>query len=159
MRNMLVEYKDWQLTVDKLTTATVYGRVQTGGAESCGCVDCQNFATQRTTVYPAEIKELLESLGVDWKKEVEVSHYARLENDDHYYGGWFHFKGDFVGFNCERTTSSDGFTLELTDITPKFSIGFRRANSLTAFNKADRLVQVEFECKVPWVLDRQLEQK
>jgi hypothetical protein len=149
-----LNFKNWNFTVDKRTTLETYERVEMPGAESCGCDSCLNFAAQRTNIYPREIKELFANLGIDWNKESEISHYARTAPKQHYYGGWFHFKGTFEGTNCEVPTGKDvnGYTFDLTPITDNFSIGFRHVYSLTAFSETEELVQVEFECKIPWVL-------
>ena len=154
MSRVNLNFKNWNFSVDKRTTSETYDHIETPGAESCGCDNCLNFAAQRTNIYPSEIKELFTELGINWKKETEVSHYARTAPEQHYYGGWFHFKGTFEGKNCTTPIGQDGkgFSLDLTPITDNFSIGFRYANDLTAFSESDELVQVEFECKIPWVL-------
>ena len=153
MSQVSLKYSNWDFQVDKRETEATYEYNVTSGAESCGCDNCMNFASQRSNIYPTEIKELLNNLGIDWNKEIEVSHYARTENGQHHYGGWFHFKGNFEGKNCEVPLPSGGFTFDLTPIADNFSIGFRWDNSLTAFSGTDKLVQIEFECKIPWVLD------
>tara|TARA_Y100000310_G_C20291529_1_gene627440 strand:- start:45 stop:530 length:486 start_codon:yes stop_codon:yes gene_type:complete len=154
MSKVNLNFKDWNFSVDKQTTSETYERIETPGAEACGCDNCLNFAAQRTNIYPTEIKELFSELGINWMKETEVSHYARTASEQHYYGGWFHFKGNFEGTNCEVPTGNDGngYTLELTPISGNFSIGFRYGNALTAFSDTNELVQIEFECKIPWVL-------
>ncbi len=55
---------------------------------------------QRETAFPKEIKDLQLALGISYKKEIEVSEFAKLENGLHYYNGWFQFKGAFKGKNC-----------------------------------------------------------
>ena len=147
-----VTYRDWELYSDKKTTERTYKEFEFSGAESCGCDCCKNFIEQRERVFPNEIKKLFRELGVDYKKEIEVSEFARLENDLHYYNGWFQFKGSFKGKDCVIPLQNGGNTLDLTKITDNFSIGFRHDNSLTPFEEKNGLVQIEFECHLPWVL-------
>ncbi|GAA5023901.1 hypothetical protein GCM10011506_07070 [Marivirga lumbricoides] len=159
MSRVKLGFKNWNFSVDKQTTLEAYEQVETSGAESCGCDNCLNFAAQRTNVYPNEIKELLTELGINWMKEVEVSHYARTAPEQHYYSGRFHFLGTFDGKNCEIPLQggSNGFSLDLTPISETFSIGFRHSSDLTAFSDKNKLVQIEFECKIPWVLTEKSE--
>ena len=86
---------------------------------------------------------------------------SNLENGMHVYTGWFHFKGSFEGpdyldkLSKENTDENKEFNVK--EITKKFSIGFRNENFLTNFEDRTNLVQVEFECMIPWVLDLEFE--
>ena len=157
MNETQVRYRDWELYSDKDTTEQTYQEFEHSGAESCGCDYCKNFIAQRETVFPDEIKELFRELGVDYKKEIDVSEFARLEDGLHYYNGWFQFKGDFKGKDCTIPLQAGGHTTDLTRITDRFSIGFRHDNSLTPFKVKDGLVQIEFDCHLPWVLENEPE--
>ncbi|MHA7100678.1 hypothetical protein [Roseivirga pacifica] len=157
MKEIQVDYRGWRLYSDKEKTEQAYKEFEHSGAESCACDYCKNFIAQRETLFPEEIKELLREVGVDYKKEIDVSELARLENGLHYYIGWFQFKGDFKGKDCTVSLSNSGYTFDLTQITDKFSIGFRHDNSLTPFREKEGLVQIEFECHLPWVLEKEPE--
>jgi hypothetical protein len=154
-----IKYKDWDLTFDKGATRIAYDNWESGSAESCNCNDCKNFADNRDNLYPDEVKRLFDQLGIDYKKETEIIHYGRQKDGLHYYGGWFHFKGQFKGKDCTVPLPSGGHTLELTPVTDNFSIGFRADNSLTIFSDNEGLVQIEFESKIPWTIDKGLEVK
>jgi len=82
---------------------------------------------------------------------------AKLDNGLHYYMGWFHFIGEFIGNDCMIPLPSDGFTVELTQITDNFSLGFTKAKTLSAFKTDKDLVQIEFGCKIPWIIEPDLE--
>ncbi len=43
----------------------------------------------------------------------------------------------------------------MTMITNTFSLGFCYGNSLTPFKEKEGLVQIEFNCYLPWVLANQ----
>jgi hypothetical protein len=153
----IIKYRDWEFSVDKTLTKQTYDKIQVGGPESCGCNDCKNFANNRDKIYPDEIKQLLADLGVDYRKENEICHYCKLDNGFHFYGGWFHFRGTFIGQNCSTKLESGGSTIELTPITESFSLGFHFSNSLAFFEDTTNLVQIEFDAKTPWTIDKELE--
>ncbi|MBF9254394.1 hypothetical protein I2I11_13900 [Pontibacter sp. 172403-2] len=152
MKETRVTYLDWELFSDKELTEQTYLEVEQSGAESCGCAYCRNFIEQREAVFPDEIKDLLGKLGVDYKKEVDISEFAKLESGLHYYNGWFHFKGDFKGVDCSIALPNGGYTTDLRKITDKFYIGFCHGDALTPFKDKEGLVQIEFDCYLPWVL-------
>ncbi|WMI68243.1 hypothetical protein [Mangrovimonas sp. YM274] len=159
MNKTQVKYQDWKFFSDKETTKRTYKEFQLSGAESCGCDYCKNFIKQRETIFPDEIKTLFKELGIDYNKEIEVSQLAQLDNGLHYYNGWFQFKGDFKGKDCTVPLPNGGHTFDLTKITDKFNIGFRHDNLLSPFKDDNGLVQIEFDCQIPWVLEKEPKEK
>ena len=81
-------------TCDRAATENAYSRADIGGVESCSCEGCRNFVLVRDEVFPPSFLALLESLGIDPRKDGETYHIARDRPGRHYYGGWFHFVGD-----------------------------------------------------------------
>jgi hypothetical protein len=85
---------------DREATAAAYRGVELGGADNCpvgdSCRDCKNFAAQRSSLYPAAFRALLEQLGVDPTKEEEVFTYGPERSGLIQYGGWFYFVGELV---------------------------------------------------------------
>jgi len=152
MKQTQVSFQDWEVFAVKELTAQTYLELEHSSTESCGCDYCKNFIEQRERIFPDEIKELFSKLGIDYKKEIEISEFAKLENGLHYYSGWFHFKGDFIGKDCTVPLQNGGHTFDLTKIMENFSIGFRRDNALKPFKDTNRIVQIEFDCNIPWVL-------
>ena len=63
---------DQTIRYDRDATAEIYGKMEGGFAEECGCIFCKNFAAQRKLIYPASFRALLELLGVDLSKEGEA---------------------------------------------------------------------------------------
>jgi hypothetical protein len=51
---------DQTIRYDRDATVTIYGNMEGGFAEKCGCVFCKNFAAQRNLAYPASFRALLE---------------------------------------------------------------------------------------------------
>lgn len=152
-----INFRNWELIVDKQLTMSTYDQATMGGADGCLCNDCKNFSNYRDALYPTEIKQLFNDLGIDYKKESEICHYCRQDDGLHHYGGWFHFKGDFRGKDCTSWTSENSYTFDMTKISETFNIGFRKGSDLTFFDDKDDLVQIEFEATIPWTIDKELE--
>lgn len=152
-----VTFRDWTLTVDRGATQITYASVVTGSAEDCKCDDCKNYVVYRPTAFPDEIILLLHQLGIDYRKESEVWRMSKDEDGNHLYNGIFHFKGSFEGKDCFVTDDGSNGTFSMTDINESFSIGFRIASELTYFKDKENLVQVEFETRIPWMIDKKLE--
>ena len=148
-----ITYRDWVLTVDEEVTATTYNQVSKGSADKCNCTDCQNYVAYRDKAFPNEVLTLFAQLGIDYRKDAEIAHFYGDVNGLHVYSGWFHFKGEFIGQSYIGKKLANGYAIELTPIKDNFSIGFDNENELTFFKDKDGLVQVQFEARIPWVID------
>lgn len=155
-----LKFKEWELEFERLLTEQTYKDISESGAETCNCNDCKNYIANRDKVFPFEVLELFKNLGVDYKKEVEITSYEILENGLHHIGGWFHFKGQVKnGKDYKIQLSNGGYTIDLTKIEENFEIGFSKGNDLTFFNDKNGLVQIEFMTNIPWIIDKKLEVK
>jgi hypothetical protein len=94
--------------------------------------------------------DLFEELGIDHRKPAEVSHYYRVKDDEHFYSGFFHFKGKPID---ERELCDENGRVPMRKVTDAFSIGFSVQDNLTFFDNKENLVQVEFTAIVPWVIE------
>lgn len=146
-----IKYRDWTLRVVEVETQRIYKELKQSGAESCGCTSCLNFIKLREEAYPDEVKLLISNLGIDIQKEIEISDFGSLEDGRHFYSGWFHFKGNFDGFDCSSSMVEGNGHLDLYPISESFSLGFRYANNKTPLKGAEGLVQIEFCCKLAWL--------
>jgi len=155
-----VKYRDWEFEVDRELTRQTYESVSVSGADTCVCNDCKNYVAYRDKVFSDEIKRLFDDLGIDYKKEVEITSFETLPDGLHHIGGWFHFKGRVItGKDYRVPLPSGGHTFDLTTITDTFSIGFAVGNDLTYFADNTGLVQIEFMTYIPWLIDKSLETK
>lgn len=152
-----ITFGDWELIVDLEATKFAYQATALGGTDTCECNYCQNFVNSKEHIYPNEIKVLFEELGIDYKKECEAWHYCKDDLGRHCYSGWFHFKGNFRGKDCVIPTNETQSSIDLTPIDEHFSLGFCYNNQLAFFEEKDGLVQVEFDTKIPWTIDKLLE--
>ncbi len=160
MTKKIVKYKEWTFEVDYKRTKEIYDKIEFGSPEVCGCNHCKNFAANRERIYPDEIKDLLSKIGIDYKKESEIYHMARLDNGLHLYGGWFHFKGKIIeGKDCKIELPDGGWTWDSVNVKDGFSIAFMKGSALSYFdkNEKDDLIQIEFIVNSEWVIDKELE--
>jgi hypothetical protein len=84
---------DWLITFDREATARAHAAMQHGGADDCGCNSCRNFSLQKPVTYPAEFLDVLDRLGVDPTREIEVVCYDNENESGQEYHGWFYFVG------------------------------------------------------------------
>lgn len=155
MTTTTVKFREWTFEVDKTLTRQTYRNISGSGADNCDCHNCKNYVAYRDKVFPQEITDLFEDIGINYRKEVEVLSYETLPNGLHHVGGWFHFKGQVsAGKDCRIPLPSGGHTFDLTPITDIFSVGFAEGSDLTFFEDKTGLVQVEFDTSIPWVIDK-----
>lgn len=157
MSGTIVRFQDWTFEVDRAFTEQTYEKVLGSGADTCICSDCKNYVAYRDRVFPDIILNFFKELGIDYRKEVEVSHYETLPDGLRHIGGWFHFKGRVLtGKTCRVPLPGGGHSFSLTKVQENFKIGFAPGKDLTFFNDQDDLVQIEFETNIPWVLRKTL---
>jgi hypothetical protein len=85
---------DWVVDVDREATAAIYATMEKG-AEECICTHCADWAENREELYPPQIRTLLDTLGVDHRRETEVITLDPTP-DSHSCAAWFYFVGDVV---------------------------------------------------------------
>ena len=136
-----ITYREWIFDCDVEATHAGYETISTGGAESCNCAGCRNFVAQRDSFYPAEVLNLFDQLGVNYKRDAETYRTGRLEPGVHLYGSWFHFVGAIVKEPIGPAT--------LNNLTIDFIPD--KALAAKAFENQG-LVQIEITVKLPWVL-------
>src|ERR1700730_9362543 len=106
-----IELGPWRVEVDREATIQAHAAMPSGGADECNCSWCENFAAQRPVPYPPEFLSLLDQLGIDCNKEIEVYELGPSDNGV-MYAGWFHFVGHARG---EAVQNIDGFTYYLME--------------------------------------------
>ena len=134
---------DQTIRYDREATSALYGTIERGGAEECGCLFCRNFAARRNLVYPPSFQALLEQLGIDPNKEGEVFEYAPAQDGCHIYGGWFYLVGEMVAAGERNLNAPDShqFASWFTTSCPK----------APAF-RGGPLLAIEFTTHLRWVL-------
>jgi hypothetical protein len=116
-------------------------------AVGCACTPCKNYLSARERFYPSDFLAILQALGVDYRRDIEIYHMARLESGKHLYGGWFYFVGTV---KQDPTTPSP----MLPSSDPDFRYFFHnRPAWLPGSFKELRLATIEFEAQRPWVIE------
>lgn len=154
-----VQFRDWVFEVDSDLTRQTYAKRSSGGTEGCPCNDCKNYRQQKDVAFPGEALELFENVGIDSTKECETFTLEKIPSGLYRYSGWFHFAGKIIsGEDCVKPIIDDKtFQIDLSNINENFKIGFTRDNALSFFDDSIELVQVEFETRLPWVIQEQSE--
>jgi hypothetical protein len=136
-----------------------YAEMERSAPEECGCTPCLNWVAAREETYPDEARHLLDRLGIDFRREAEVYHNARLDTGLHSYGAWYHFVGSIAeGGDAFVSTAPDGHagTFDLEPVVETFWIGFTSRTALVPDLFGEQpLVQVEIAAEVPWVIDEE----
>ncbi len=169
-----VRVKRWELEVDVEATAAAYARRESGDPEKCGCLYCRNFVAARDKAYPPEVRDVFAALGIRPIREAEVWEEAEMRPGVCLYGGFFHVIGRI---EAERPVSlrrrmrdwvwrlklrlegrRAGVTKWSEQITPTFWVLFDTDVHLVPHCFPRRgLIQLEFSCEVPWVLNEKYE--
>jgi hypothetical protein len=138
-------FGEWRYTVDSVATREAYSREPAGGAATCSCIGCRNFAAARARILPDSFVQFLSSLGIDPTKEAEAYHCGRKGPSQHSYGGWYHFVGSLeVTGNLAHVDFGDGFISWMSNSYAA------HIDSLDGVS----LVQLEFFTdRAPWVLE------
>ncbi len=141
------------MEVDRPLTQLLYNNITVTDAEECNCSNCSYFIEIKDRLYPLEIKQLFEELGVDLAKEAELTDYG---DEEHLYGGCFQFAGKLIsGKDCSTPVKNNQFIFELEAITDSFEIGFSRRVSDTYFNATQvDLIEMVFMIRTPLTIDR-----
>lgn len=136
-------FGDARYSCDRSATVRAYRRIERGGVDTCGCLYCRNFRLARERIFSAGFLALLDSLGIDPKKDGEVYYNGPRTSDRHCYAGWYHFIG---------TLDEPGWPVEFGG---DFRVWLCRASAPRLDPlKGLTAVQLEFFADaVPWLLD------
>jgi hypothetical protein len=141
--------RPWLIKYDDLATRAAYKKIRTGGPETCGCQHCNNFALARDRIYPQEVENFLNMVGIDFKKESEIIYLGKIRPSLHLYSGSFYFIGT-AEFTLDINYDSTAFIAVNKDFSWQFKNSQEPVNS--AFGMQS-LIQMEFMAKVPWVME------
>lgn len=131
-----------EIAYDAEATRRAHADMASGGAEKCECVPCKNFAAQKPVGYPTEFLSLLERLGIDRDREIEV--YVFTDNDPEGldYCGWFYFVGSVLADGPREQRVENNFAFSVIN-GPAFEV---------AQFKDGPVSRIEFgPLRLPWV--------
>jgi len=139
-------FRDWTFEINQKLTKCIYTNILCGKSSSAKDPVYQTFISQREKLFPKEVLNLFEELGVDFTKEHRINHKI-LDNGQVCIDGNFQFIGNFVkGDSCKIELSKDYTLFELIPINENFSIGFHQ-DETPFFNQ--HVIHVEFSVNVP----------
>lgn len=145
----IIKYRNWVLAVDRPGNEALYNEVEVNGAQSCGCDDWQYFDSIGDALFPDEVKQLFLQLGIDIKKNFDVSDFGGGAMG-HTFNGQFHFKGALLeGGDCYGAAEGGGYQVNLLPVSDHFKIGFTQIVTDSFFNEGKEIVKIEFMAKVP----------
>ncbi len=138
------------LEIDKSQTRKFYDKYHVI-TEDCDCVYCTNYILACDTFSP-EVKHLFNLLGIDPRKEGEISEYMANDNGTHLYGAFYHIVGKIIdGPQLQiPTTSESGVS---TPNSEEVEISFREEDlDLVPVDFPKPTVQFEIQLNIPWLL-------
>jgi hypothetical protein len=142
----------WLINHDPDATRRCFAQLVVG--TGCTCIYCRNFDAAAGRTFPVEFVVLLDALGIDPAKPAELCHWCREASGLYFTGGWFHLVGSIVaGEDVVREVNGTG-TFQFEELVPRLEFGFSARLALVPQAFAGHpLVQLEFQTRVPWVLD------
>lgn len=90
----ILQLGEFRILFDREATSNMYSKIETGFPEKCGCAECLQFIQMREKFYSPELKELLSKLGVDYKKEADVTKFSDAADQ---WEGFYNFVGEVKG--------------------------------------------------------------
>jgi hypothetical protein len=157
-------YGGWTVRAYSEATRRCYERIEESGSDLCGCANCKNFVLVRDRAYPPEVLIVLDSLGVDFRKESEVHYYGRTTAGLHTYRGWFYVVGSIEdGPESWRTPSKSksqrrydriGHSFQV-EVNKKSDYGFSDWETvlISAGFGDGPCIEIDFYTDLPWLSD------
>ncbi len=141
----------WLIDDDPDATRRCFSQLPVG--TGCTCNQCRNFDAAAGQTFPSEFVTLVEALGVDATKPVELCHWYREPSGLYLTGGWFHFVGSILAGEDAMHWENNTGTFRFEELVSGLEFGFTVRLALVREVFAGLpLVQLEFQTRVPWVL-------
>ena len=149
---MKLSINQWEVAADVEATRDVYERTSRRSPTDCTCAYCRNFAALGDSAFPPSFQELAGTLGIDYRKAVEIVEWGDFRDGQTGYGGWFHFVGTIQAGPTEEWSGACS-QWPWYELTHDFKIVLC-ASRRQAFSEFDdhHLVQIDFQTRKRWVL-------
>jgi hypothetical protein len=132
---------------DRSATIRAYAELERGATDTCDCLYCANYTRLRNRdIFPAEMLEVCDRLGIDVLKEGETTAFERPESQMIIYIGELYFVGNVrVGSPTSGVEPSTG--------TSAARWGFAKADGPRPPDVfAPSVAVVTYQVELPWVL-------
>ena len=73
-----LKYNWWRAEFDREATLRAHAAMPSGGAESCICQTCKNYAAQKPVPFPSDFLELLSRLGMTRTKRSKCTRWSPM---------------------------------------------------------------------------------
>lgn len=139
---------DWVIEVDRKTTVQAYKKLQSG-AQECGCQGCQNFIRIREKFFSKEFLDMLNQLGIDYKKDVEVYDIEDTSCKKRIFSGWYHACGRILqGWKTPEPKLGEVQELKYIPFDNNCKILIREAHALASKDFPHPILQLEFTFEI-----------
>lgn len=144
----------WTVEVDIERTKEFYDKYHFI-TEDCECVYCANYV-KACDKFPQDIKDLFSSLGIDPRKEGEISHYIENTDGTHLYGAFYHVVGRVIeGPELWMPTQEDSEVSSPNFVeVNKIVLGFTEDLVMVPEGFPLPSIQFEIEVNIPWFLNK-----
>src|SRR4051812_200843 len=142
----------WLIEHNPDLTRRCYAQLPIG--TGCTCNQCRNFDAAAGRIFPPEFIVLADALGIDPTKPAELCHWVREPSGLYLTGGWQHLVGSIrSGADVIHRVNGVG-TYRFEELVPGLEFGFSANLALVPkVFEGLPVVQLEFQTRVPWVLD------
>ena len=138
--------ESYRLAVDVEGTRAYYGTHPLPWI-LCDCAGCRNFAWAVKTL-PPTVTDFFAALGLDPEKPAEI-YINTADRSMGWYGGWYHLRGELLaGFPPPEQCIGKWLSL-----TENFSVAFRQDCALVPEDFPEPRLQMEIDCRLPWLLE------
>jgi hypothetical protein len=112
-------------------------------SEECGCTYCRNFVAASKHL-PEKFVDLLNKFGIEATKPTNVSEVCTNSDGTHLYMGFYHAIASIIS----KPMLVEG-QLELDGI----QLSFSKRRDLVPDELPEPILQLDFGCNLPWVVD------
>ncbi|WP_026691028.1 hypothetical protein [Alteribacter aurantiacus] len=136
-------FGSWAIEVDVRKTKEFYDQYHLI-TDDCNCDYCSNYVLACST-FSSELNALFHSLGIDPRKEGEVSEYTKNQDGTHLYGVFYHVRGKIVD------GPTDWQPIKMNG-QPVCEIRLSNELDLVPVRFPKPAIQLEVQMNVPWLL-------
>jgi hypothetical protein len=149
---MQLQITRWHIDHDTPATQSCYGKMSAG--VKCDCHQCRNFNAAVDRCFPQDFENLLDQLGIDRSKPIELCHWYREPSGLYVTGGWYHLVGTIVSGDDTISWENNTGHYHYEKLESGIEFGFTRELALVndAFAEMS-VIQLEFQTLVPWLLN------
>lgn len=147
-----IKLGSWTIEVDVSKTRSFYDNYHLI-TEDCECDYCANYVLA-CDKFPKSTKELFNFLGIEPRKEGEVSQYIENQDGTHLYAAFYHTVGKIIEGPKLWVPSSEDSEVSLPNFVEHHGvdIGFSEDLALVPEGFPKPTIQFEIQMNVPWLL-------